>query len=435
VQGNVQVEERFIMSHLSRTPYSLSAYTDKRVHMLNGKYLPFKDSTLASVPLIAAQSNIQAKNGVIHYMNGEVPYVRNLYEAIKDLPEFSGMGTFLKKYEKDSLDEDASLVAGVNDMGVLVYIDSVIIEKNQLLNGFGLINTEDSTYWMAAPTKAGWDAAYTNVSKYFNFGNILGGDSLRSFWTNYSLMKDLFFNKTLQLAPNDSLITNQYWYKTPELHVFYKPFQTGGILANSTPVTASNGILYKMNTWPYNPEKVFFTPIIAEAEYDKNIRWVSKDSFNVYQRQQFADSISANGYLEVNPKTPAVQTDVTFSIPNTLSGKYDVCVVMLPKNIKEPTDKRQNKFNAFLTYNQANGTTPTTVQCKTKGGLTYFTSNATKVDTIVLNTLTFPSCNYKQTKVTVTVRLKSIVTQKEINAKTFTNQMFIDCFYLKPRQD
>lgn len=433
--GNAFVEERFIMSHLSRTPYSLSAYTNVKTHMLNGKYLPFKDGTLADVPLIPAHSNIVAKNGLIHYLNGQIPYLRNIFENIVDLPEFSGMGAFLSKYQKDSLDENASLVAGVNDLGVLVYVDSVMIKKNQLLNGFGLINSEDSTYRFIGPSKAGWDAAYTKASKYFNYGSINGADSLRSYWTNYSLMQDLFFNWTMQLAPDDSLISTQYWYKTPEQHVFYKPFASNGILDGAEAVTASNGIVYKVNAWPYDIEDVFFSPIIAEAENEKNIRYVSKDSFNVYQRQYFADSVSNNGYLEVNPKTPAVQTDVTFSIPNTLSGKYDVCVILLPKNISDRTDKRANKFNAFLTYNQVNGITPITVQCKTKAGLTYFISNTTKVDTIVLSTVSFPSSNYKQSKVTVTVRLKSIVTQKEINLKTFTNQMFIDCFYLKPRQD
>jgi uncharacterized surface protein with fasciclin (FAS1) repeats len=435
VAGNKLVEEQFIMSHLSRAPYSLSPYSNKRAHMLNGKYLPFKDSTLADVPLIVAKSNIVAKNGLIHYVSGQIPYLRNIFESIVELPEFKGMGAYLSKYQKDSLDEAASLIAGVNDMGVPVYVDSVMIEKNQLLGSFGQINSEDSTYHMVAPSKAGWDAAYVTVSKYFNYGAIAGADSLRTYWTNFSLMKDLFFNWTMQLSPQDSLISNQYYYKTPKQHVFYKPYAAGGIFNGSVEMKASNGVIHKVNAWPYNLESVFFTPLIAEAESDKNIRWVSKDSFNVYQRQYFADSVSNNGYLEVIPKTPAVQTDITFSIPNTLSGKYDVGVVMLPKNITDRTDKRGNKFSAFLTYNQSNGTTPVVFQCKTKGGLTYFTNNVTKVDTVVLTTISLPSCNYKQTKVTVTVRLKSIVTQKEINAKTFTNQMYIDCLYLKPRQD
>lgn len=433
--GNIMVEEQFIMSHLSRTPYSLSPYTDKMALMLNGKFLPFKNSALAQIPLIAEQSNIIAKNGVIHLVDGQIPFVRNIFESIIDLPQFSGMGSFLAKYQKDSLNEAASLIAGVNDMGVPVYVDSVLIEKNQLLNSFGFLNSEDSTYHMIAPSKAGWDEAYLKVSKYFNFGTINGADSLRTYWSKFSLMKDLFFNWTMQLSPQDSIISTQYQINPNKLHVFYKPYETGGVLDGAVPMTASNGIIHQVDAWPFNMESVFFTPIVTEAENEKNILLVNKETFNVFRRQYFADSVSNNAYLEVNPKSPATQTDITFSIPNTLSGKYDVCVVLLPKNIADRTDKRGNKFNAFLTYNLANGTTPTTVQLKNKANSTIFTNNVNEVDTVVLSTVSLPSCNYQQTKITVSLRLKSIVTQKEINAKTFTNQMYIDCLYLKPRQD
>jgi hypothetical protein len=422
---------------LARTPYSFSTYTNEMAHMLNGKYLVFEDSTLADVPLIPSQSNIVAKNGLIHFVNGQIPYLRNIYENLVDLPEYSGMGAFLKKFQKDSLDEAASLVAGVNDMGEPVYVDSVMIKYYPLLNSIGLIHSEDSTYHMVAPSKAGWDAAYTNVLKYFNFGTITGADSLRSFWTNYSLIKDLIFNWNMQLSPNDSLISTQYqyWNSEKKMHVFFKPFSSTGILSGATQVKASNGLLYNVNTWPYNMENVFFSPIITEAETEKNISAVNKTLFLVNPIQYFADSVSNNGYLEVNPLSPATQTDITFSIPNTLSGKYNVYVVMLPMNIRDKTNKRGNKFSAYLTYNLADGVTPTTTSCKTTSGSTYFINNANRVDTVLLTTVTLPSCNYQQNNTTVTLKIKSIVTQKEINAKTYTNQMFIDCLYLKPRQN
>jgi uncharacterized surface protein with fasciclin (FAS1) repeats len=434
--GNKQLEEQFIMSHLSRTPYSFSPYTNKMAHMLNGKYLLFKDSTLANVSLITEKSNIVAKNGLIHCVNGKIPYVRTVYENMVDLTEFSGMGAFLSSFQIDSLDEEASIVSGIDLVtGTTIYVDSVLIETNRLFGSFGQIDSEDSTYHMVAPAKAGWDEAYTKVSKYFVYPTTTtGADSLGRFYTNYSLMKDLFFNWTMQSSPQDSLISTQYSKKTPEQHVFYKPFGADGILNGAEQITASNGIIYQTKTWPYDMQDVFFTPITTQAEYEKNISSVNKELFNVYQRQLYADSISENGYLEINPKTPATQLDATFFIPNTLSGKYQVCVVLLPKTITNPTNLIRNKFNAFLEYKLVNGTT-TTVQCKSTAGLTYFINNANAVDTIPLTTVTFPTCNYKQDNVSVKLRIKSIVTQKEINAKSFSNQMYIDCFYLKPLQD
>jgi hypothetical protein len=142
---------------------------------------------------------------------------------------------------------------------VIEYIDSVLIEKNELLNYFGFINSEDSAYRMV-------------VDQSRLGQGVCKGRCLLQFCVHprrrfpekvldqLSLMKDLFFNWNLQDAPNDSLITMQYRERTPELHVFYKPFETGGILANARPLQTSNGLIYEVDEWPYDFEQVFFTP-------------------------------------------------------------------------------------------------------------------------------------------------------------------------------
>jgi len=436
VSGNEMVARQFVMSHLSRTPYSLSEYTDKMALMMNGKYLPFKNFSLGGVNLIVDKSNIVAKNGLIHYVNAQIPYVYNIYEGIRYLPELSGMGQFLLDFQKDSLDELASVIEGINEDGITVYVDSVLIEKNQLLRSFGLINSEDSSYRMIAPSKAGWDKAYEKVSKYFIFGYIPRADSLQKYWTKFTLMKDLFFNWNIQKAPQDSLVSTQYYYRQPKYHVFYNPFSENGILANAKETKVSNGIIYQVNEWPFDFEDVFFTPITLEAENEKYIYSVDKEKFRFYRRQKFADSISENGYLYLFPIKNSDKPDITFNIPNTLSGKYDVCVVMLPKTVYDPntTDFKPNKFTARVNYFLQNGNSAS-VTCRGKDGqnLSFFENNAYKVDTLVLTTLGFPTCNYGQDKITVNVRLQSTVTPKEMTR--YSQEMYIDCFYLKPRQD
>lgn len=435
IEGYKKLEQRFIMSHLSRTPHSLSPYTNKMALMMNGKYLVFRDSALSLVPLITNKSNIVAANGLIHSVSGQIPFLPNIYEMLMDDSSFLDMGKYLFKYQKDSLDVLASIEAGIDENGETVFVDSVLIRKNDLLKTFGYINSEDSLYRMIAPTKAGWDAAYTKVSSYFNYAYITGSDSLKKYWTNHSLMKDLFFNWNLQKSPNDSIISTQYSNRTKDLHVFYNPFSAGGVLAGAEQVRVSNGLMYKVNTWPLDVEDVFFTPITVEAENDKNISALDPLLFNRYQRQKYADSISAYGYLEVSPVKSTDKTDVTFYIPNTLSGKYDICVVLLPKTINSSAlDLKPNKFTARVDYKTVTGAAAY-VSCKGKVGenKAFFENKPTKVDTITLTTLALPTCNYKQNKVTVTVRLQSIVTPKELTK--YSHQMFIDCFYLKPRQD
>ena len=164
LSGNKNVEKKFVSSHLSRTPYSLSPSTNLNALMLNGKYLPFVDSTLADVKILT-NSNIVAKNGIIHSVESKIPFLGNIYETLIEDPQFAKMGEYLFKGQKDSLDEVNSVEGGINEDGVTVYVDSVLIRKNDLLGKFGWINSEDSTYWVVAPTLAGWNAAYEKVSK------------------------------------------------------------------------------------------------------------------------------------------------------------------------------------------------------------------------------------------------------------------------------
>jgi hypothetical protein len=440
VEGNKIVANRFVMNHLARTPYSLSTYTEMKAHLLNGKYLPFTGTTIGGINLIPDFSNIIAKNGVVHMVQKPIPFRMNIYQYLVSLPEFSGMGQYLLAFQKDSLDETASLVEGVNEDGLTVYVDSVFIPTNRLLNSFGYINSEDSTYRMLAPTKKAWDSAYQVIAGYYNYAYIPKADSLKQYWTNFSLMKDLFFNWNLQRSPEDSVIStqyNKYNRKIPGLHVFYKPFGKDGIFSWVTnQFIASNGIVYESDRWPYNLQKVFFTPIYVEAETEKNIKSIDKEKFKCTPRQKYADSISENGYLYVYPIKTTDRPDITFFIPNTLSGKYDVCVIMLPETVYDPSNSnpKPSKFSATLSYYSTVGNVVTQT-CRGKEGanLSAFENNKFKVDTITLTTIKFPTCNYNQQNITVSIRLQSTVTAKEMTK--YTPKLYIDCFYLKPRQD
>lgn len=437
LSGNKNVEKKFVSSHLSRTPYSLSPSTNLNALMLNGKYLPFVDSTLADVKILT-NSNIVAKNGIIHSVESKIPFLGNIYETLIEDPQFAKMGEYLFKGQKDSLDEVNSVEGGINEDGVTVYVDSVLIRKNDLLGKFGWINSEDSTYWVVAPTLAGWNAAYEKVSKYFEYRNVVGADSLKKYWTQYNLMKDLFFNPNLQKAPNDSLTSNQYSTWNPEMHVFYNPKSNSGILAGYDSIKTSNGLIFRTPQWNYDVEDVFFSPIVVQAESDKTRETIDPKVFNTFTRFNYSDSISGGAYMEIRPVVSTKQTDVTFKIPNTLSGKYDICVVLLPKTVYNPesTDSLRNKFTATVKYRKLDNSEGS-VTCKGKDGenKSFFINNPYEVDTITLTTLALPTCNYDQRNSTVSVRLTSMPIRTANERKLYTHQFYIDCFYLKPRQD
>lgn len=450
-EGNKQVVKRFILSHLTRTPYSLSEYTNKMAKMVNGKYLPLGNYSLAEIPVLQDYSNIVAKNGLIHCVSKAIPYKMNLYEYLTTDSTYSGMGKFLTKFEQEELNETASVEGGLDEAGNIIYVDSVMTWYNNLLYSFGRINSEDSTFRVVAPTKLAWDAAYAKVSKYFNYPiNVIGRDSLQDYWTNYSLMRDMVFNWNMQLSPQDSVTSTQYYPRNFKYHVFHKPFDAGGILADAQSVTASNGVLYKTNNWAYDIEDVFFMPLTIEAEYASNINAINKEKNPYNMRYTPGDTISANGFMDVNSFTPtSVQNPInlTFYLPNTLSGKYDVCIVLLPKTVRRIENFTPNRFIASLSYLPAGSTTRktgyfngTSTLATASSGATKFTNNPYKVDTITLGTVTLPTSSYNITNLNAAVTINiscpsSTISPAHLNAGTYSYNMYIDCFYLKPRQD
>jgi len=402
------------------------------VLLLNSKHVILENNTIQGIRVVAA--NQHAKNGVLHITERPLPYEYNLYEALCDLPEMSGIGSFLRQYDEDWFDADASVSSGIVE-GVPVYVDSVVIERNRMLNNIGLINAEDSTYWIVAPTTQGWQRAWEETSKFFVYDEtVLKRDSIQQYWTNRALLDDAIFNMTDQRSTQDSLLSVPYlpWRKTavagkPTYHVFYKPFAPGGILAGAESVACSNGVLYKVNEWPFTPEETYFKELWTEAESTWLMTNYKDCSFNA--RRQVADSISENAYLRIIPAKTTSNWDMTFRINNTLSGDYDICAIILPKTVTPQNNPDMNpcKFKATINYVDETGQAKS-FNCNN----TQFQNNPEKVDTIVLaEAFHFPACNYDQQDIKVSVKLQCSILARETSK--FAREMYLDCIYLRPR--
>lgn len=439
-QGDSVVEKSFIFNHLSR---SLSSITpeDKRVLLLNSKYADFEDGKIEGVALTAP--NQRAKNGMLHVAESPIPYERNLYEMLCDKAELSPIGAILRDYEEDYFDADQSISSGIVE-GVPIYVDSVIIERNRMLNVLGYLNREDSLYLVAAPTKDEWNRVWEETSKYFTYDNRTNKrDSLQQHWTMRALMEDAVFNVTLNpwyeeakeaeaLASLDSLTSVPYYrptdYRKPVYHVFHKPFAADGILANAREIECSNGIIYEMDEWTYDPEKTFFRELWTEAEYETGITEYKSCYYN--SRFLVVDSISNYGYLQILHEKATSNWEMTFRIDNTLSAHYDICAIVLPRTITDP-DKtfKPCKFKANINYVDERG-----VSQKFNCDNTQFKTDPTRVDTVVLaENFYLPACNYAQNDIKVTVKLQCSITARENSS--YSREMYLDCIYLRPRKD
>ena len=433
-QGDSVVEKSFIFNHLSRTSKSLSARTDTML-LMNAKHVRLEGNAIQGIPMVDA--NRHATNGVLHVASKPLPYEMNLYEALCDRPEMSPIGVLLRQYEHDYFDADASVSSGIVE-GVPVYVDSVVTEYNKMLNSIGLLNAEDSTYWVVAPTATGWQRAYDETCKYFKYdATVLKSDSIQQYWTCRALLDDAVFNMTDNVYLPEYILSVPYlnWYKyeyitgKPWYHVFYQPFGPGGILSTATAVQCSNGILYVTDEWPFAPEQTWLKDIWTEGE---NTSYRIDDKSCVYNtRREVADSISENAYLQILPETATSNWEMEFRLNNTLAGYYDICVKILPKSVsnQDNPDMKPNKFKAVFKYTDENGI----MREDNFGGKTF--QNKPEGDTIIVlkEAAYFPVCNYDQNDIKFTLRLQCSILPRE-NTK-FSREMYLDCIYLRPRRD
>lgn len=432
-QGDSVVERFFVLNHLSRSLSSIEQ-DNKKMLLLNKKHVTMEDGSIEGVNLTSY--NLRAKNGILHVAARPLPYQRSLYESLSDKEELSSIGKILRQYEEDYFDANSSVSSGIIE-GVPIYVDSVVIERNRMLQQIGLINAEDSTYWMIAPTTTGWNEAWNEASKYFVYDTkVLKRDSLQQHWTTRALLDDAVFNLTDQRTLTDSLVSVQYLtYRNfstngkPMYHVFQKPFEPGGILYGAEREECSNGVLFKTQQWPFTPEQTYLRELWSEAEQTQLITSNTECTYN--PRRLTSKLISEGGYLQIVPRTATSNWEMTFRVNNTLSGKYDICAIILPKSIADVslTDSKPCKFKAVINYVDTLGTAKT-FNCNNK----QFQSDPERIDTIVLaEAFEFPVCNYNQNDIKVSIKLQCSILARETSR--YSREMLLDCIYLRPRRN
>jgi hypothetical protein len=171
---------------------------------------------------------------------------------------------------------------------------------------------------------------------------------------------------------------------------------------------------------------------------------------NLYVRSSLGSSLSANvsnnEYLVIEPTTISntTQNSVTISIPNTLSGKYNVYCVFVPSSIVSATDLRPYKVKFYLSYLNSFGiqvadapidaTNSVLVPGKT-GAI--FTTDPLNLTKMFVTQFQFPYCNlYTNTSTTssITVKLKVENASKITETVKFNRTLRIDYVILEPVQ-
>ena len=361
----------------------------------------------------------------------DAAYTYNIYEGLTSLDEFSYVGKFLSSYEKQELDENSSIVAGIED-GNKVYSDSVMVKRNDLFRVFDQIMSEDSTYAMLVPDAATWKTVYDEAKQYFNFSSVEKGDSISEYWTNVSLMRDLVINRNVQRSEQDSIFTTSYSWLDWPYHVYYKPFEPGGLMDAANIIDSllcSNGYIYRIKQWPFTAKELYFHPITTQGESESSRTDYHQCTFN--NRAAIGDTISGNAYVDIVAQNNR-DWDVTYEINNTLSGTYNIYAVILPKTVylANSRDFKPNKFYGSITYLDENGEKKTVPFCDANNT---FSNYPYRADSVLIGQCTLPVCNYQQPDATVTVTLNCAVKTNE--AARYSREMFLDCIYFEPVTD
>ena len=424
-KGDSMVVRSFIGNHLS---YNQVANVEKPTDffLLNSKRATIGNNQTMGVALQA--SNIRAKGGILHILENTLPYHYNIYEALLNDSRYNKIGEQLSSYNEDEFNPTQSVEGGMVD-GEQIYVDSVFNERNRLLESVGRLADEDSTYLMVVPTNEEWQRIWNEAMEHFCYDKTVeGGDSLQRFWANHALFSDAIFSRTIQSSPEDSLVTYFYDRHYPKYHVFHKPFQEGGILYGTTATGYSNGTLYTADRWPFTPEMTYNREIKTEGERTSLIVNYGQCSFTT--RMHAADSVSENEYLVITPINATANWNMTFKLENTLATSYDICAVVLPATIYDPNAKlKPCKFQAEIIYVDEYGKQQT-FNCDNEK----FINDPTKVDTIMIaENFKFPVCNYDQTNMKISVKLKCQITARE--TANYSREMFLDCIYLRPRKN
>ena len=427
--GDSAVEKSFVQNHITRQLVSSTPDAAKML-MLNLKHLTMANGMIDDIHLTAP--NTKSSNGVLHVIERALPYKHNILEMLCDNTALENIGANIRRFNEDIFDPASSVSNGVVD-GVPVYVDSVVYERNRLLENVGLLDAEDSTYLVVVPTAEGWNEIYNETAQYFLYDkSIEKRDSLQQFYTMHALLEDAVFNMTDQKSINDSLISVPYIY-TPQsfekgkkvYHVFQKPFEEGGILYGAEKLPCSNGWVYTTPKWSFKPTDTFFKELRTEGESTWMITQERDCSYNA--RRQIADSISSDSYLQIIPRTGTSNWQLTFRLNNTLAGDYDICAVILPQSVAGLSSEKPCKFKATISYVDEDNNTQT-FNCNN----TQFQSNPERVDTVVLaEAFHFPTCNFDQNEVKVTLRLECSILARETSR--FSREMYLDCIYLRPR--
>lgn len=376
-RDNTTIKE-FLQNHIALYDHSVATSGSDSVVMLNGKYQMLTPSTFAGQSLLS--SNQACANGVLFTVAGRATFAPNVFEYLSKDADLDSVAAFLNSFNEYEFDASSSVPGDINENGQTEYLDSVVnLENDELFENLGRINSEDSSFWMLAPTNEVWNQYVPQFEKYFVYDNTVGKrDSIQ--WANarFALLKGIVFSRTkntdasLQdsamstLAVSYSNRYRAYGSYDDKYYQYDHPYGEGGIFTGTTNEECSNGQVMKVPDWKILPTQTFLQTIRVEGENGDRDS-VDTESTNmpvtytVQSNSPYYSQVSNHSYVQISPSGRSNQATAYFSIPNLLSNvPYDIIIRTAPAlagdTLSTDDERLPCRFRVRLRYQNADGT-------------------------------------------------------------------------------
>ena len=351
--------------------------------------------------------------------------------------------------------------------GKTQYLDSVFTQRNELYSYLGLINSEDSTYWMVAPTNEVWKQLVEEYEPYFNYPEgVEDRDSMVYTNTRMAIVSGTTFSRTFNpdASLNDSVLTEnsiknytsrKSQFGMPfEYYIFRKAQEPGGYLDQNEGdiINCSNGQVRKDSKWDIDKQMTFFQYRVIEAEARNSIKELSKVkdshgdsiatvsttmSYVTSDNRNFYDRVWSNSFVEFKPEVATVNHSVTFYIADVLSNiGYDIYLVSAPALASDSNATSAQRIPTLIrcTLNcPGQGTVNLPV---TEGGkASNLTTKADSIDYLLLaEDFKFDYCTVgvEDEDLQVTLKVETRASATQYRNQTYSRTMRIDCILLVP---
>ena len=431
---NNTVVLRFLQNHIAMYRHPVSSMTNDTISMMNHKYMPLTFDGIYGK--LFTMKNSLCANGLLFTMDEKLDYIANVFESLDIEEGLDSVYAFLNSHSIYEFSESESVPGEIID-GVTHYLDSVTHLRNDLLERFGYISSEDSSYIMVAPVNSEWERLVNEYAPYFVYAkNIEGADSMAYTNTRLAILGGSIFSRNTNKALPDSAVSTQaYSYQIRQMmgmdesyYIFQKPYGEGGIFNGTKNITCSNGQTLKATSFAIPKTKTFLQAVRVEAENHidtiLNANSIVRTP-QVVSNNPFYGQVSDNCFIVARPDKDDSKVIVGFRVPRLLaSAKYNVYAVFAPataadiRDVEETTKPltvvsgiSQTDKNGKMV--QARLRNPKTVDC-------------TKVDTLLLQSnVTINTCGYDLS--TPNVRL-------DIQSNTPGATLRIDCIKFVPTE-